>query len=76
MANTTSTKAKLEKFAQILEAHTDFKVTRRFVERDAYSLPDSRQLAKGVVIDTENTGLHLGEDKIIEIGVVAFEPES
>jgi DNA polymerase-3 subunit epsilon len=30
-------------------------------------------LAKGIVIDTETTGLDLDEDKIIEIGIVAFE---
>lgn len=73
MTNTTPTKAELENLAQILEAHPDFKVTRRFVERDGYSFPDGRELAKGVVIDTETTGLDLGEDKIIEIGMVAFE---
>jgi DNA polymerase-3 subunit epsilon len=73
MTNNTPTNAELENFAQILEAHPDFKVTRRFIERDGYSLPDGRELAKGVVIDTETTGLDLGEDKIIEIGMVAFQ---
>lgn len=73
MTDITATKAELENFAQILGAHPDFKVTRRFVEKDFYSLPDGRNLAKGIVIDTETTGLDLCKDKIIEIGMVAFE---
>lgn len=73
MTHSTPTKAELEHFAQILEAHPDFKVTRRFVEKNGYSLPDGRVLTKGIVVDTETTGLRQGEDKIIEIGLVAFE---
>ena len=39
----------------------------------AFAPPDGRPLVKGVIVDTETTGLNQDADKIIEIGVVVFE---
>lgn len=67
------TNDELERLIQQLEGHPDVRVVRRFVARSQYLKPDGRPLAKGVVVDTETTGTRHGEDKIIELGMVAFE---
>ena len=63
----------LEQLASTLAADPDYKVLRRLKPRiDLAPAPD-HSLAKGVVIDTETTGLDADTCKIIEIGLVAFE---
>jgi DNA polymerase III subunit epsilon len=62
-----------ESLAQQLNAHPDFRVLRRLVPRAAFANPDGRVLAKGVIVDTETTGLNQDTDKIMEIGLVVFE---
>lgn len=63
----------LEQLASTLAADPDYKVLRRLKPRvDLAPAPD-HPLAKGVVIDTETTGLDADTCKIIEIGLVAFE---
>jgi DNA polymerase-3 subunit epsilon len=63
----------LEQLASTLEADPDYKVLRRLKPRiDLAPAPD-HPLAKGVVIDTETTGLDADTCKIIEVGLVAFE---
>ncbi len=69
----------LEQWAQTLEKHPDYRVLRRLVPRDIYEpVPPGVRLARGVVLDTETTGLQSGQDKVIELGMVLFEfdPES
>ena len=73
MTNTLSTETDLELLARKLEASPDFRVLRRLVIKDHYGNPDGRALSKGIVIDTETTGLRHDQDKIIEIGLVVFE---
>lgn len=63
----------MEAIACELERHPDYRVIRRFVPRTVYAQPDGRPLMKGVVVDTETTGTSHGEDKVIELGMVAFE---
>lgn len=46
-----------ELHAAALAAHQDYRVTRRLRERDTYGVSDGRLLCKGIVIDTETTGL-------------------
>lgn len=67
-----------EALAQQLTAHPDYRVLRRLRPRAVFVEPDGRPLVKGVIVDTETTGLNQDTDKIIEIGLVAFEydPES
>jgi DNA polymerase-3 subunit epsilon len=59
--------------AVALASHPDYRVLRRLVTPAAFATPDSRPLVKGIIVDTETTGLDQDTDKIIEIGLVAFE---
>lgn len=62
-----------EHLAKQLEAHPDYRVLRRLAPRTAFATPDGRPLVKGVIVDTETTGLDQATDKIIELGMVVFE---
>ena len=62
-----------ESAALQLEAHPDFRVLRRLPAIASFSEADGRPLCKGVIVDTETTGLSHDLDRIIEIGIVAFE---
>lgn len=62
-----------EQLAQRLERHADYRILRRLAERRCYAEPDGRPLARGVVVDTETTGLSLEMDSIIEFAMVVFE---
>jgi DNA polymerase III subunit epsilon len=63
----------LEAVARELEQHPDYRVIRRLMPKTAYAEPDGRPLMKGIVIDTETTGINHDADKLIELGMVAFE---
>src|SRR5450759_1347297 len=58
---------------RLLDAHPDFKVVRRVLPRAAFAESDGRALSKGVVVDTETTGINPDKDAIIELGMVLFE---
>ncbi len=62
-----------ESLAQQLEANANFRVLRKLAPPAAFAEPDGRPLAKGVIVDTETTGLNQDTDKIMEIGLVVFE---
>lgn len=62
-----------EALAQQLAANPNYRVLRKLVPQTAFAKPDGRTLAKGVIVDTETTGLNQDTDKIMEIGLVAFE---
>lgn len=66
----------LEQLASTLSADPDYKVLRRLKPRKDLAPATGNPLAKGVVIDTETTGLDADTGKIIEIGLVAFEYDS
>jgi len=63
----------LEQLASTLSADPDYKVLRRLKPRKDLAPAPDYPLAKGIVIDTETTGLDADTGKIIEIGLVAFE---
>lgn len=63
----------LEAAQQLLDAHPDFKVLRRLPVRTQFAEPDGRPLLRGVVVDTETTGVNHGKDVILELGMVLFE---
>lgn len=63
----------LEQLAATLSADPDYKVLRRLKPRKELAPASNSALAKGVVIDTETTGLDPDTCKIIEIGLIAFE---
>ncbi len=62
-----------EAMARELEAHPDYRVLRRFLPKTAYAMPDGRTLLKGIVVDTETTGTSHNTDRVVELGMVAFE---
>jgi DNA polymerase-3 subunit epsilon len=57
----------------LLDSHPDYKVIQRIQPRAAFAPNDGRALLRGVVIDTETTGLDPDKDKIIELGMILFE---
>lgn len=59
--------------ARLLDVHSDFKVIRRITPRKFFSVNDGRALSKGVIVDTETTGIDHDKDAIIELGMVLFE---
>lgn len=67
------TDEKAESLAQQLETHPNYRILRKLEPRSSFADPDGRPLAKGVVVDTETTGLNQDTDKIMEIGLVVFE---
>jgi DNA polymerase-3 subunit epsilon len=71
--NTKLKQDSIDEAVTLLDAHADFKVLRRIALRKSFSEPDGRPLLRGVVIDTETTGLNSDKDAIIELGMVLFE---
>jgi DNA polymerase-3 subunit epsilon len=70
-----STSGQLDALAEQVGKHPDYRVLRRLdtsVEYPALTGPD---VARGVILDTETTGLDWAADKIIELGLVVFEYE-
>lgn len=65
-----------EMFAKTLEAHPDYRVLRRLVIRDEFEAGVTGSVVRGVILDTETTGMDRSTDKIVEIGLVAFEFDS
>lgn len=68
-----ATEMAVEEATRLLDAHPDFKVIRRILPRQAFARNDGRVLSKGVVVDTETTGIDPTKDAIIELGMVVFE---
>lgn len=62
-----------ESIAQQLETNANYRVLRKLAPPSAFAEPDGRLLAKGIIVDTETTGLNQDADKIMEIGLVVFE---
>lgn len=63
----------IDEAAQLLDAHPDYKVSRRISPRSAFADNQGRVLSRGVVVDTETTGVDSDKDAIIELGMVLFE---
>lgn len=63
----------IDEAAQLLDAHPDYKLIRRITPRSAFSDNQGRALSRGVVVDTETTGVDSDKDAIIELGMVLFE---
>lgn len=63
----------IDEAMKLLDSHPDYKVIRRILPRTDFAESDGRTLSKGIVIDTETTGLNPDKDAIIELGMVLFE---
>jgi DNA polymerase-3 subunit epsilon len=63
-----------ETLAQQLEQHPDFKILRRLPIREVFFSPAGEaKIKKGIVLDTETTGMQLDSDRVIELGMLLFE---
>lgn len=69
----TLSDAEAERLALQLESHANYRVLRRINPTTAFPPSDGRALLKGVIVDTETTGLSHDVDRIIEIGLLVFE---
>ncbi|MFM2426710.1 MAG: hypothetical protein RL707_536 [Pseudomonadota bacterium] len=64
----------IEQLAQQLEQHPDYRVLRRLVPGRVFNTPaPGQKLSKGIVLDTETTGFDVATDRVIELGMLAFE---
>ena len=60
--------------AEALDQHPDYKVLRRLVTKKEFHPTEPGQvLQRGIVLDTETTGLSAEEDQVIELGMIVFE---
>ncbi|MCX7193933.1 MAG: 3'-5' exonuclease [Proteobacteria bacterium] len=58
---------------RLLDAHPDFKLIRRILPRTVFNEHQGQKLSRGVVVDTETTGVDPDKDAIIELGMILFE---
>ncbi len=59
--------------AQQLSEHPDYRVLRRIALDHSLAPDPGRPLLRGVVLDTETTGLNFQQDRIIEVGLLRFD---
>lgn len=60
--------------ADALDQHPDYKVLRRLVtKKEFHPTAPGQALQRGIVLDTETTGLNVEEDQVIELGMIVFE---
>lgn len=65
---------KLLEAVSLLDKSPDYKVINRLIPRKTFAENVSKcELKKGVVVDTETTGVNPDSDAIIELGMVLFE---
>ncbi len=63
-----------EALARKLQSNPNYKVLRRLNPHSVFNEdPPERPLSKGVILDTETTGMDVSKDKIIELGMILFE---
>ncbi len=63
-----------EQCALKLEAHPDYRVLRRLPQREVFDADLAGQhLTRGIILDTETTGLSSEADRVIELGMLLFE---
>lgn len=69
-----STPHDTEAMVRALEATGEYRVLRRFEPRPWYQSPSpATGVRRGLIVDVETTGLDTTNDRIIELGLVAFE---
>ena len=63
-----------EDMARALDAHPDYRVLRRLQPRTCFNpVSEGLPCARGIVLDTETTGLSSETDRVIELGMLLFE---
>lgn len=72
--NSTDLPMTTQAMADALDQHPDYKVLRRLVtKKEFHPTAPGQVLQRGVVLDTETTGLNVQEDQVIELGMIVFE---
>lgn len=72
--NSTDLPMTAQAMADALDQHPDYKVLRRLVtKKEFHPTAPGQVLQRGVVLDTETTGLNVEEDQVIELGMIVFE---
>jgi DNA polymerase III subunit epsilon len=63
-----------EQCALELESHPDYRVLRRLPQREVFDTDlAGSSLVRGIVLDTETTGLSSETDRVIELGMLLFD---
>jgi len=62
-----------EELASRLEQHADFRVLRRLDTSQRHPVLTGSGISRGLVLDTETTGIDPTADKLIELGLLLFE---
>ena len=63
-----------EDCARLLDDHPDYRVLRKLPNREVFEpAAAGSRLAKGIILDTETTGLSSEADRVIELGMLLFE---
>jgi len=66
-----------DRIAQLLDQHPHYKVLKRLAPQRWLDKPrpsqDASKILKGVILDTETTGMNNLTDKVIELGMIVFE---
>jgi DNA polymerase-3 subunit epsilon len=73
--NKKNTSGDVENLAVEVGSHPDYRVLRRLNTAVEYPALAGPNIARAVILDTETTGMEFGTDKIVELGLVAFEYE-
>lgn len=74
LPNDSQSRNTLEDYASVLERSDDYRVLRRLKPSTTFAeTPPNSNLATGVVVDTETTGLDPNSDRIIEVGIIVFQ---
>lgn len=64
----------LDRLAEQLAQHPDYRVLRRLQPREVFqAATPGQRVARGVVLDTETTGFDVENDRVIELGMLLFE---
>ena len=65
--------AALEEAAHLLEASSDYRVLRRLVPQQEFRAATGAPTQRAIVLDTETTGTDPETDRVIELGLLAFD---
>ncbi len=63
----------VESAVELLDAHPDYKVLRKFKPRDWYNEPNGAPVRRGVFVDSETDDVDTAKCSLLELALVPFE---